>query len=283
MWWTTCCLSRVSRLSRGRAVPLGWRVLKPGSAAGALETSTAWWEEVQSHVPLACQAVLWADRGCAATPLLSHWSQLGGHVRLRITTHFGMHPGPLASLQVGEIALQPGHRGVWQGVSRTDNHGGPGHLAVARPRGSEDYGEVISAEAAALKPCDESGLRCDMAETFWDDPAHGLPLDASLLRSAEAWERWCVVRAVTTLSWGALGTFVVPQGKRRWGDPHGFRGLRDVKMGWNGGPYALIRGDELLTTAYFRSDPASDPALASKKQDAKRRQGRLVFAWQEAA
>jgi len=45
----------------------------------------------------------------------------------------------LASFQVGEIALQPGHMYFWQGVSMTDKHFGPVHLAVARPLGSEEY------------------------------------------------------------------------------------------------------------------------------------------------
>jgi hypothetical protein len=242
MWWKTSCLIRWSLLSRGRAVPLGWRGIEHGSAAGAFETYNAVWEEVQSHWPLACQAVFLADRGCAATPLMSHWRQLGWHFRIRIKAHCWMHPRHLASFQVGAIALQPGPMCVWHGVSLTDKHCGPVHLAVARPRGSEEYWSGISEEAADLKTCEEYGLRFDIAENFLADQSHGLQLASSLMRSAEALERLCVVLAVTTLYVVSLGTFVVKHGKRRLVDPHGFRGLSYVKIGWNWVTYALIRG-----------------------------------------
>jgi hypothetical protein len=38
MLWHTSCLLRRSVISRGRAVPLGWRVLEHGSAAVSFET-----------------------------------------------------------------------------------------------------------------------------------------------------------------------------------------------------------------------------------------------------
>jgi hypothetical protein len=38
MWWHPSCLIRLAVLSRGRAVPLGWRVLEPGRAAVSCET-----------------------------------------------------------------------------------------------------------------------------------------------------------------------------------------------------------------------------------------------------
>jgi len=202
---------------------------------------------------------------------------------IRIKANFWIHPRHLASLQVGDIALKPGHLCFWQGVSITDKHVGPVHLAVARPLGSEDSWYVISDEAADLKTFEEYGLRFDIAENFLEDKSHGFQLASSLIRSAEALERLCLVLAVTTLYLVSLGTFVVKQGKRRLVDPHWFRGLSSLKIGWNWVTYALRRGYELLTTAYLSSDPESDPAIASKKQDAKRRQCRFVFEWQEAA
>ena len=283
MLWNTYCLIRLSLIYRGRAVPLGWRVIEHGSAAVAFETYKALLEEVQSHLPLACKAVFLADRGFADTQLMSHLRQLGWHFRIRIKTNFWIHPSHLASFQVGEIELKPGHMCFWQGVSMTDKHFGPVHLAVARPRGSEEYWYVISDEAADLKTFEEYGLRFDIEENFLDDKSNGFQLESSLIRSAEALERLCLVLAVTTLYLVSLGTFVVKHGKRRLVDPHWFRGLSYLKIGWNWVTYALIRGYELLTTAYLSSDPESDPAIASKKQDAKRRQFRFVFQWQEAA
>jgi hypothetical protein len=103
------------------------------------------------------------------------------------------------------------------------------------------------------------------------------------MRSVQAWERWCLVRAMTTLYVGAVGTSVGQKSHRRLGEPHGFRGASDLKMGWHGVHYALNRGYELITSGYVRGEPAPEPAMASKKQEAKRRQARFVFAYQEAA
>jgi hypothetical protein len=47
--------------------------------------------------------------------------------------------------------------------------------------------------------------------------------------------------------------------------------------------YALNRGYELITSVYLSSEPDPEPAMASKKQDEKRRQSRFVFEYQEAA
>jgi len=103
------------------------------------------------------------------------------------------------------------------------------------------------------------------------------------MRSAKALERWCVVRAMTPLYWVSVGTSVVQKGHRRLVDPHWFRGASALKMGWHGVHYALNRGYELITSVYVSGEPDPEPAMASKKQDEKRRQARFVFEYQEAA
>jgi hypothetical protein len=130
---------------------------------------------------------------------------------------------------------------------------------------------------------EEYGLRFDIEENFLEDKSNGFQLESSLIRSAQALERLCLVRAITTLSLVSVGTSVVKQGKRRLVDPHWYRGSSDLKMGWHGVHYALNKGSELFTTAYLSSDRDPEPAMASKKQDEKRRQSRFVFAYQEAA
>ena len=232
---------------------------------------------------MACQVVCLADRGFADTPLMSQLRQQGWHFRIRIKAHFWMHPSHLASFQVGEIELQPGPMSFWQDVLLTDKRFGPVHFAVARPLGSDEYWYGISDEAADLKTWQEYGLRFDLEENFLDDKSNGFQLEAALSRSVEALERRCFVLAITTLYLVSVGTSVVKQGKRRLVAPHWFRGASSLKIGWNWVTYALIRGYELLTTAYLRSEPDPDPAMASKQQDAKRRQSRFVFAYQEAA
>ena len=142
---------------------------------------------------------------------------------------------------------------------------------------------MISDEAADLKTLEEYGLRFDIEENFLDDKSNGFQLEDSLIRSAEALERLCFVLAITTLYLVSMGTSVVQQGKRRLVDPHWFRGASYLKIGWHWVQYALNRGHKLLTTAYLSSEPDPEPAMASKKQDAKRRQSRFVFEYQEAA
>jgi len=271
MLWNTYCLIRLSVIYRGRAVPLGWRVLKHGSATVSLEMYKELLDEAKTRLPFASEVVFLADRGFADTQLMSQLRQLGWHFRIRIKSNFWIHPSHLAAFQVGEIELQPGHMSCWQGVW------------MARPLGSDEYWYVISDEAAGLKTLEEYGLRFDIEENFLDDKSNGFQLESSLIRSAQALERLCLVLAITTLYLVSVGTSVVKQGKRRLVDPHWFRGSSYLKMGWHWVHYALNKGYELFTTAYLSSDPDPEPAMASKKQDEKRRQSRFVFAYQEAA
>jgi hypothetical protein len=133
MVWNTSCLIRLSVISRGRAVPLGWRVIEHASAMVSFETYKEGLDEAKRRWPFACEGVFLADRGFAETPLLGHLRQLGWHWRIRITSNFWMHSSHLASFQVGEVALKPGPLSCWHGVSMTEKRFGPVHLAVARP------------------------------------------------------------------------------------------------------------------------------------------------------
>jgi Transposase DDE domain len=283
MLWNTYCLIRLSVLYRGRAVPLVWRVIEHGSAAVSFETYQDLLHEAKSRLPFACKVIFLADRGFADTQLMSHLRELGWHFRMRIKSTFWIYPSQLAPFQVGEIALKPGHMSCWQEVSITDKHFGPVHLAVARPLGSDEYWYVVSDESAELKTLEEYGLRFDIEENFLDDKSNGFQLESSLIRSAKALERLCFVLAMTTLYLVSVGTSVVKKGQRRLVDPHWFRGSSYLKIGWNWVNYALNRGYELITSVYLSGEPDPEPAMASKKQDEKRRQARFVFAYQEAA
>jgi hypothetical protein len=81
-----------------------------------------------------------------------------------------------------------------------------------------------------------------------EDQSTGLPLEASLLRSAHALERWCGVLAMPPLSWVSQGPSVVQRGKRRLVEPQGLRGASSLKSGWPWGRDALRRGDELISS-----------------------------------
>ena len=283
MLWNTYCLIRLSVIYRGRAVPLVWQVIEHGSAAVSFETYKDLLEKAKTYCPFASEVVLLADRGFADTQLMGHLRDLGWHWRIRIKSPFWIHPTHLRPFQVGEVELKSGHMSFWHEVAITDKAFGPVHLGVARPIGSEEYWYVISDEAAELKMFAEYGLRFDIEETFLDDKSNGFQLEDSLMRSAAVLERLCFVLAITTLYLVSVGTSVVQQGKRRLVDPHWFRGASYLKIGWRWLQYALTRCYALITTVYLSSEPDPEPAMASKKQEAKRRQLRFVFAYQEAA
>ena len=283
MLWNTYCLIRLSVIYRGRAVPLVWDVIEHGSAAVSFEAYQKLLEQAKTRLPFASEVVFLADRGFADTQLMGHLRDLGWHFRIRIKSNFWIHPTHLSPFQVGDVELKPGHMSFWHAVAMTEHHFGPVHLGVARPLGGEEYWYVISDEAAELKMFEEYGLRFDIEENFLDDKSNGFQLEDSMIRSAAALKRLCFVLAITTLYLVSVGTSVVQRGKRRLVDPHWFRGASYLKIGWHWVRYALTRSYELITTVYLSSDPDPEPAMASKKQDAQRRQARFVFEYQEAA
>jgi hypothetical protein len=126
-------------------------------------------------------------------------------------------------------------------------------------------------------------VRFDIEENFLDDKSNGFQLESSLIRSAQALTRLCFVLAMTTLYLVAQGTEVVQQGKRRWVDPHWFRGQSYLKIGWNWVKLALSRGWELIPTVHLSSAWDPEPAMASKRQYQHGCQTRFAFEFQDAA
>ena len=282
MLWNTYCLVRLSVIYRGRAVPLVWCVLEHGSAMVVYDVYKALLEQANRLVPCACKVVLLADRGFTDTELLHHLKRLGWHFRIRIKANFWIYRPGHGGFQVRDISLACGQARFWHGVWLTRKRFGPVHLAVARPLASAEYWYVISDEPTDVQSLEEYGLRFDIEENFLDDKSNGFQLESSLLRSAKALERLCFVLAMTTLYLVSVGTAVVQQGKRRLVDPHWFRGLSYLKIGWKWVSYALSRGYELISSVYLSSACDPEPAMASKKQD-RLRQYRFVFEQQEAA
>ena len=76
---------------------------------------------------------------------------------------------------------------------------------------------------------------------------------------------------LATLYLTAQGTEVVAQGKRRWVDPHWFRGSSYLKIGWNWVKTALIQGWELFHTLILPSSSDPEPVMASRRQYEKKR------------
>ena len=282
MLWNTYCLVRLSVIYRGRGVPLVWCVIEHRSAAVAYEEYQGLLEKAATLVPFGCKVGLLADRGFTDTELLGHLKRLGGHFRIRIKANFWIYRPDPGGFPVRDISLAYGQARFWQGVLLTLQRLRPVHLAVARPLASDEYWYVISDEPTDVQSLEEYGLRFDIEETFLEDKSHGFQLASSLLRSAKALERLGFVLAMTTLSLVSVGTAVVQQGKRRFVDPHWFRGMSYLKIGWKWVSYALSRGYELISSVSLSSACDPEPAMASKKQY-RLRQYRFAFEQQGAA
>jgi hypothetical protein len=283
MLWNTYCLIRLSVIYRGRAVPLVWCVLQHASAQVAFKVYQDLLERAARLLPRRGTVILLAERGFADTELMAHLQRLGWHWRIRIKRSFWLYRRGRPRCKVERLAVARGQACFWQQVSITEKRYGPVYLAVAQSWPGQDAWYVLSDEPADGKTFEEYGLRFDIEENFLDDKSNGFQLASSLMRSAEALTRLCLVLAVTTLYLVAQGTEVVKQGKRRWVDPHGFRGQSSVKIGWNWVQLALSRGWKLIPSLHLSSDCDPEPAMASKRQYQHHCQTRFIFEFQDAA
>lgn len=282
MLWDTYCIIRLSVVYRGRAVPMVWSVIEHGSSMVAFEAYKTLLDRAAERLPFASKVVFLGDRGFADTTLMAYLKQLGWHFRIRIKSNFWVEHPQEGWFKVQDLDVVRGQARFRHEVWLTEKRFGPVHLAVALPFCGDDAWYVVSDEPTSVKTLKEYGLRFDIEENFLDDKSNGFQLESSLIRSAKALERLCFVLAATTLYLVSQGTSVVQRGKRRLVDPHWFRGLSYLKIGWKWVSYALSRGYELISWVYLSSACDPEPAIASKKQDQKR-QCRFEFQFQEAA
>jgi hypothetical protein len=282
MLWDTYCVVRVSLVYRGRAVPVVWTVVEHPSSSVAYEVYKGLLDQVAGLLPVQCTVVFTADRGFADTHLMQHLTGLGWHWRIRIKGSFWIYRHGKRYGQVNRIPLSPGQALFWHHIYITKQCYGPVHLALGRPPASKEYWYVVSDEPTEAKTFEEYGVRFDIAENFLDDKSKGFQLESSLIRSAQALERLCLVRARTTLSLVSQGTAVVNHGKRRWVDAHWFRGQSYLKIGWNWVKLALSRGYELITRLHVSADADPAPAMASKLQHQKHPQRFFMIEFQDA-
>jgi hypothetical protein len=200
LWWNTSGLVRLSRVYRGRAIPMGWTVLEHPSSRVAYDVDKELLDQVVEWLPVGCTVVLTADRGFADTHLMKHLTGLGWHGRMRLTGRFwGYRPGK-RRCQVNRLPCCAGQALFWPHVYVTKQGYGPVPLALGRPQGSQEDWFVVSDEPTDEKTFEEYGLRFDIAENCLDDQSNGFQLESSLIRSAHALERLCCVLAITTLS-----------------------------------------------------------------------------------
>jgi DDE family transposase len=263
MLWNRYCLIRISVVYRGRAVPVVWQVLEHSSSSVTYEAYAALLAAVPALLPVGVKVVFLADRGFADTALLAHLRRLRWHFRIRIKAGFRVYRSGRRPCKVEDFPLAPGRAIFLQHVAITTEHFGPVSLALARHSHNGECWYVVSDEPTSVQTFVEYGWRFDIEENFLDDKSNGFQLESSLVRDAEALERLCLVLAVTTLYLVAQGTQVVAAHKRRWVDPHWFRGNSYLRIGWQWVKTALARGWRLFTSLHLSGMPDPEPAKAS--------------------
>jgi hypothetical protein len=263
--WDTYCIVRISLIYRGRAIPLVWKVLQHPSRSVAYTVYAALLDTAASLLPLQCKVIVVADRGFADTHLMEHLRRLDWHWRIRFKSSFWIYRGGHQPCKTSRLSLALGEARFWHHVYITKIHYGPVHLALARRQDGKEDWFVVSDEPTDMKTFEEYGRRFDIEENFLDDKSNGFQLESSLIRSAKALERLCLVLALTTLYLVSQGTEVVKQGQRRWVDPHWFRGQSYLKIGWKWVERALSRGYKLVTQLYLAAEADPEPAMASRR------------------
>jgi hypothetical protein len=259
---------RLALVYRGRAIPLGWVVCASRSAMVPL----AWYQrmlaQVAASLPTDSRVVLLADRGFADVKLMRIARQLGWHFRIRVKSNVWVHRATRGKQKIKALMPPPGGARFYSHVWLTDQQFGPLHLALAYVRTQNGYEKwaIISDEPVSLATFDEYGLRFDIEENFLDDKSNGFQLEASQLEDAESVSRLCFLLATASLYLLSTGTAVVEMGKRHLVDPHWFRGLSYLQLGWRWVKRAFHIGEKLLDFPWLSPEPDPEPAMASKKQ-----------------
>ena len=284
MLWNTYCIVRLSLVYRGRAIPIVWKVLEHGSSSVAHEAYQVLLDQAaQILFPFNCKVIFLADRGFADTTLMKHLLKLDWHFRIRIKECFYIYRPGKRARKVKNIRLAVGHTQFWHHIAITHERFDNVHLAIGRTLQSKERWVVISDEPTGLETFQEYGLRFDIEENFLDDKSNGFQLESSLIRSADALDRICLVLAVATLFLVSVGTQIVQEKKRRLVDPHWFRGKSYLKIGWAWVKRSLCRGETLQTGLALSPKPDPEPAMASRKQHQKRSQPRFLLELTKAA
>lgn len=267
MLWDEYCLIRVCVVHLGRAIPIGWRVLKHKSSSVKLDTYKDLLKRVSKLLPANPKIVLLADRGFADAQLVRYVRGLGWHCRIRIKGNFWLHHPRLGWIRVSKFPMSLGTAQLIHNVIIHKHSSLTGvHLALGWEETSGEKWYILSTEPTTLQTFREYGLRFTIEENFKDDKSSGFNLENSKLRSAPALSRLCLVMAMTTLFLTATGVEVVVSGQRRLVDPHWFRGSSYLKIGWSWVKRAIINGWNLLSSASFTTNIDPDPVKASHSQ-----------------
>jgi len=267
MLWDEYCLIRVCVVHLGRAIPIGWRVLKHKSSSVKLDTYKNLLKRVSKLLPANPKVVLLADRGFADAQLVRYVRGLGWHCRIRIKGNFWLHHPRHGWIRVSKFPMSLGTAQLIHNVQIHKHNSLTGvHLALGWEETSGEKWYILSTEPTTLQTFREYGFRFTIEENFKDDKSSGFNLENSKLRSAPALSRLCLVMAMTTLFLTATGVEVVVSGQRRLVDPHWFRGSSYLKIGWSWVKRAMSNGWNLRCPVSFTTNIDRDPVKASHSQ-----------------
>jgi len=268
LFWDEYCLVRVAVVYRGRALPLAWRVLHHKSASVSFDAYRGMLHQAAACLPSGVKVILLADRGFVQSELmracLRHWRW---HYRIRLKKDTWVWRNGKGWRQLKDFHFARGEALCFHNVRlHKQQRYGPVHIAFGRNSVNGEFWAIVSDEPTTLQTFREYGLRFDIEESFLDDQSNGWNVQKSDIRSAQALSRLWFILALATLYATAQGTEVVSAGKRRWIDPHWFRGNSYFRIGCEWVKAALEDGWRLIRSVIFSSGHDPDPVMPSRKQ-----------------
>ena len=264
MLWNKYCMTHLSIICNGRAIPFLWSVIEHNSATIGFEVyrpllrKASWLLRNQDDV------MLLADRGFANQTLLKWLKSRSWHYSIRIprdTLIWGVHRWcacPVSGLRTvrGEAKMYHQVR-LWESGIETVN------LALAYPeKVAEPWavrGRMPSSrrrrrtarprctdETPTLQTLWQYGLRFRVEELFLDSKSGAFGLADSRLRDSQKLNRLYLVVAIAILYSTIMGTTVQLSGLRQQVDIHYSRGLSYLKIGLRWLRGTIYKGRKLL-------------------------------------
>jgi hypothetical protein len=164
MLWDSYCIIRLSVVYRGRAIPVGWRVIEHKSSSVQLSVYQDLLKRVAGLLPSGVKVVLLADRGFVDAELMRYVrNSLNWHYRIRLKGNVWFYRAGRGWRQVKQLHLTAGEAVLLHQVRVYKKHSLTGvHLAVAKVAGTNEDWYILSSEPTTLKTLAEYGLRFDI-------------------------------------------------------------------------------------------------------------------------
>ena len=260
--WEEYCMIRLCVVHRGRALPLCWRVIKHRSSSVKIDSYREIFKRAAKLLPENVKVILLADRAFGNPEFVRYVQTLQWQCRVRLKSNTWVYQPKQGWQTLKQLHLGIGEAKLIHNVTVHKSKSLTGmHIAAAWETTSREYWYILSTEPTTIQTFREYGLRFDIEENFLDSKSNGFDLESS---------RLCLVLAMTTIFLTAQGLSVVNSDRRRLVDPHWFRGLSYLKIGWNWINTALTKNWAFLPLSSFTSNLDPDPAIASLKKHAQK-------------